>query len=197
MLTKSNSIRQSQLQGEADKLKDYVEEKLTPFKNEISKLSAEILEKFKADPNIKPTNIIRSIKELQKIFEGSLKKYAQLKVINNKSEAKLESQVKLNKHLEDILSSTIKDRDDSFIQLKSEIVVLERKVETLQSKLNSSKTDESVIEQECRELRERIRENETLLDMQIRNNQEYEVTNKSLIGQIEALESEMDEYKQK
>ena len=170
---------------------------MTPFKNEIAKLSSEILEKFKADPNIKPTNIIKSIKELQKMYEGSLKKYAQLKVINNKNEAKLESQIKLNRHLEETLSNTIKDKDESFIQLKSEIVVLERKVENLQCKLNSSKTDESVIEQECKELRERILENESLLDMQIRNNNEYQETNKGLVEKIEMLESEMHEYKEK
>ena len=196
-ISKSNSIRQGQFQGDVERLKDYVEERMIPFKNEIAKLSSEILEKFKADPNIKPTNIIKSIKELQKMHDGSLKKYAQLKIINNKSEAKLESQIKLNKHLEETLSSTIRERDDLFIQLKSEIVVLERKVESLQSKLNSSNKDESVIEQEWKELRERILENEGLLDMQIRNNNEYEEANKGLLERIDSWEKEMYEYKEK
>lgn len=122
------------------------------------------------DTGIRPNNMIKYIKSLQTIHEGVIRKYAQLKVINNKQEAKLESQLKLNKHLEEKLTKVIIEKDEKFIELKSEILVLEKKLENTQIKLNAAGRDETVIEIECKELRERIKDNEKLLDMQISNN---------------------------
>ena len=178
-------------------MKEYVDERLAPYKIEVSKLQAEIIERLKGDPGLRQSPIIKLVKNLQVLHENIVKKYAQIKVLNNKNEAKLDSQVKLNKHLEETLSSTLKDKDDSFIQLKSEILVLERKLETLQGRLKANNKDESVIEIECKELRERVIDNEKLLDMQISNNKELESTNNTLISRIEFLEKEMFEYKDK
>ena len=169
---------------------------MIPFKTELAKLSGEILEHFSNDPSLKPNSLIKSIKSLQSIHESTMRKYAQLKVINNKHEAKLESQLKLTKHLEEKLTTTIKDKDDKFIELRSEILVLERKLEVAHGKLNTVGKDETVMEIECRELRERIIDNEKLLDMQISNNKHLEESNKQFSERIAKLEKEMYDYKE-
>ena len=52
------------------------------------------------------------------------------------------------------------------------------------------------MEIECKELRERVTDNEKLLDMQISNNKHLEEANKQYSERIDKLEKEMFDYKE-
>ena len=121
---------------------------MNPFKVEVSKIYDECSKIFTDDTNYQQGIVVKTIKSMQSMHESILKKYSLLKVSNKKNEAQLDSQLKLNKHLEETLSSTIRDKDDSYIQLKSEIRVLEQKLEDTQVKLNSNINDETEVEKE-------------------------------------------------
>ena len=138
----------SQTFNETERIKEYIEERMNPFKVEVSKIYAECSKIFTDDTNYQQGIVVKTIKSMQSMHESILKKYSLLKVSNKKNEAQLDSQLKLNKHLEETLSSTIRDKDDSYIQLKSEIRVLEQKLEDTQVKLNSNINDETEVEKE-------------------------------------------------
>lgn len=175
-------------------MKEYVEDRVSPFKQEISKIFSSFSKLFGEENSMTQTLVSKSIRNLQTMHESIVKKYAQLKVINNKNDSKIESQSYLTKHLENI-SLALKDKDEVNINLKTQIKIMESKLETLQAKLKSSTKDESLIDQECRELRERIKDNEKLLDVHINNNRELETSNRTLNERINDLEKEMFEYK--
>jgi len=177
-------------------MKEYVEDRLNPFRIEATKIYNELNKIFPDETNYQQGIFVKSVRSMQAMHESILKKYSNLKVTNNKNEARLESQIKLNQHLEDTLSTTIKDKDDTYIQLKSEIRVLEQKLEDSQSKLTKNVTDETIIEQECRELRERIEYSEKLLDVHIHKNKELETTNTFMTERVNTLEKEMEQYKE-
>jgi chromosome segregation ATPase len=175
-------------------MKEYIEDRVAPFKLEVSKIFTNINNAFGEENSMTQTLVSKSIRNLQTIHESIVKKYAQLKVVNNKNEAKIESQTNLTKHLDNI-SLALRDKDEISINLKTQIKVMESKLETLQGKLKSTTKDESLIEQEWRELSVRIKDNEKLLDVHINNNKELEFNNKSLNERINDLEKEMFEYK--
>lgn len=175
-------------------MKEYVEDRVSPFKQEISKIFSSFSKLFGEENSMTQTLVSKSIRNLQTMHESIVKKYAQLKVVNNKNDSKIESQSYLTKHLENI-SLALKDKDEVNINLKTQIKIMESKLEILQAKLKSSTKDESLIDQECRELRERIKDNEKLLDVHINNNRELESSNKSLNERINDLEKEIFEYK--